>query len=83
MFLLLDLSEGGLKNYISSYIFFFFSHSVVPDFVTQLPVARQSPLSMGFSRQEYWRGLPLPFPGHLPTPGTNLSLLFGRQILYY
>ena len=32
-------------------------------------VAYQAPLSMGFSRQEYWSGLPFPFPRHLPTPG--------------
>ena len=30
---------------------------------------RQAPLSMGFSRQEYWSGLPFPSPGHLPDPG--------------
>ena len=32
-------------------------------------VARQAPLSMGFSRQEYWSGLPFPSPGDLPDPG--------------
>ena len=32
-------------------------------------VARQAPLSMGFSRQEYWSGLPIPSPGDLPNPG--------------
>ena len=32
-------------------------------------VARQAPLSMGFSKQEYWSGLPFPFPGDLPNPG--------------
>ena len=31
-------------------------------------VAHQAPLSMGFSRQEYWSGLPFPFPGDLPDP---------------
>ena len=31
-------------------------------------VARQAPLSMGFHRQEYWSGLPFPFPGDLPDP---------------
>ena len=31
--------------------------------------ARQAPLSMGFPRQEYWSGLPLPSPGHIPDPG--------------
>ena len=38
-------------------------------FVTPWTVARQAPLSLGFSRQEYWRGLPFPSPGHLPYPG--------------
>ena len=32
-------------------------------------VACQAPLSMGFSRQEYWGGLPCPPPGELPNPG--------------
>ena len=32
-------------------------------------VAHQAPLSMGFPRQEYWSGLPLPSPGDLPNPG--------------
>ena len=32
-------------------------------------VAHQAPLSMGFSRQEYWNGLPFPLPGDLPNPG--------------
>ena len=30
--------------------------------------ARQAPLSIGFSRQEYWNGLPFPSPGELPNP---------------
>ena len=38
-------------------------------FVTAWTVARQAPLSMGFSRQEYWSGLPFPSPGGLPNPG--------------
>ena len=35
-------------------------------FATLWTVARQAPLSMGFSRQEYWSGLPGPYPGDLP-----------------
>ena len=35
-------------------------------------VARQAPPSMGFSRQEYWSGLPFPSPGALPYPGIEL-----------
>ena len=38
-------------------------------------IARQAPLSMGFSRQEYWRGLPCPPPGCLPNPGIELMML--------
>ena len=38
-------------------------------FVTRWIVAHQAPLSMGFSRQEYWSGLPFPSPGDLPDPG--------------
>ena len=38
-------------------------------FVTLWTVARQASLSMGFSRQEYWSGLPFPSPGDLPNPG--------------
>ena len=40
------------------------------DSVTSLTVAHQAaPLSMGFSRQEYWSRLPLPSPEDLPNPG--------------
>ena len=35
-------------------------------------VARQAPLSLGFSRQEHWSGLPCPPPGDLPQPGPNV-----------
>ena len=43
--------------------------SCVQLFVTPRTVARQAPLSMQFSRQGYWSGLPLPTPGDLPDPG--------------
>ena len=38
-------------------------------FATPWTVAYQASLSMGFSRQEYWSGLPFPSPGDLPDPG--------------
>ena len=38
-------------------------------FVTLWTVTHQAPLSVGFSRQEYWSGLPCPPPGDLPNPG--------------
>jgi len=40
-------------------------------FVTPWTVARQAPLPVGFSRQEYWSGLSFPPPGDLPDPGTE------------
>ena len=46
------------------------SCSVVSDsFVTPWTVTDQAPPSLGFSRQEYWSGLPFPSPGDLPNPG--------------
>ena len=41
-------------------------------FATPWTVAYQAPPSMGFSRQEYWSGLPFPSPGDLPDPGIKL-----------
>ena len=41
-------------------------------FATPWTVACQAPLSMGFSKQEYWSGLPFPPAGDLPQPGTEL-----------
>ena len=50
-------------------------------------IAHQPPLSMGFSRQEYWSGLPCPPPGDLSDP-ENWTCIFcisciGRQVLYH
>ena len=42
-------------------------------FATPWTVACKAPLSMGFSRQKYWSGLPFPSPGDLPDPGTDWS----------
>ena len=62
-------------------------------FVTLWTVAHQAPLSMGFSRQEYWSGLPFPSPGDLPDPGTepmspswqadSLPLSHGKPLEYF
>ena len=45
------------------------SLSVVSDSVTPWTVAHQASPSMGFSRQEYWSGLPVHSPGDIPDPG--------------
>ena len=44
-------------------------------FVTPWTVAHQAPLSLEFSRQEHWRGLPFPAPGDLPDPGIEPTSL--------
>ena len=44
-------------------------------FATLWTVAHQAPLSKGFSRQEYWNGLPFPPLGDFPNPGTELVSL--------
>ena len=45
------------------------SLSCVRLFATPCTMAYQAPLCMGFSRQEYWSGVPFPSPGDLPNPG--------------
>ena len=47
------------------------SLSHVQPFVTPQTVARQAPSSMGFSRQEFWSGLPFPPPGYLSDQGVE------------
>ena len=44
-------------------------------FQTLWTVTHQAPLTMEFSRQEYWNGLPCPPPGDLPSPGIELESL--------
>ena len=58
------------------------SLSRVWPFATPRTAAHQPPLSMGFSRQEYWSGLPFPSPGNFPTQGSNPGLPHCRQTLY-
>ena len=51
--------------------------------VTPWTVARQAPLSMGFSRQEYWSGLPLPSPGYIYRIMHKLFNITSVYILFY
>ena len=55
-----------------------FSH--VQHFVTSWIVAHQAPLSMGFSKQEYWSGLPFPSPVDLPDPGIEPASLMSPAL---
>ena len=48
------------------------SRSIMSNSVTPWIVAGQAPLSLEFSRQEYWSGLPFPSPGDLPNPEAEL-----------
>ena len=60
------------------------SSSVMSDSLRPLwTVAYQAPLSVGFSRQGYWSGLPFPSPRIFPTQGSNMSLLHCRQTIYH
>ena len=70
--------SSGIKFSLDFYVWFqmlLISWCVLGHFshvwlcVTLWTVARQAPLSMGFSRQEYWSGLPCPPPEGLPNPG--------------
>ena len=54
-----------------------------PTLATPWAVAHQVPLSMEFSRQEYWSGLPFPPPGDLPDPGMEPRFPACRQIPYH
>ena len=58
-----------------SYLCVCVSHLVVPNFATPWTVAHWAPLSMEFSRQEYWSGWLFPTPGDLPNPRIQLSSL--------
>ena len=85
-----------LSDYIFSpvlvfWVFFFFTvhlcmlslFSHVQLFATPWTIACQASLSLRFSRQEYWSGLPFPTLGDLPHPGTELKSPVGRWILYH
>ena len=63
-----DLFHQGLITSSQSAYIHAQSLMCVQFFATPWTVAHPAPLSMGFSRLEYWRGLPLPFPGDLPDP---------------
>ena len=56
------------------------SCSVMSDSAIPWTVAHQAPLSLEFSRQEYWSGLPFPPPGDLPDPGIELESLMSSAL---
>ena len=68
-----------IKSESSIYLLLsYFSHVWL--FATLWTVACQAPLSLGFSRQEYWSGLPCPPPGDLPEPGIEPTSLMSPEL---
>ena len=64
--------KKGLPNIVMCAVLSCFSR--VQLFATQWTVAHQAPLSMGFSRQEYWSGLPCPLPADLSGPKDQIHV---------
>ena len=56
------------------------SRQLCPTLCTLWTVAHQAPLSMGFSRQQHWSGLPCPSPWDLPDPGIKLTSLMSPAL---
>ena len=74
---LIHLGQGeGVSVGVGGWVLCVLSCSVVSDsFKPPWTVSHQALLSMEFSRQEYWSGLPFPPPVNLPNPGIKLSSL--------
>ena len=71
-----DSYTGVLKDAVTKFtykqiVYMLSCFTSVQLFGTLWTLAHQAPLSMGFSRQEYWRGLPFPPLGDLPDPGVE------------
>ena len=64
----------------ASLVYMLSGFSRVPLFATPWTVAHHAPLSMGFSRQEYWSGLPRPPPGNLPDSGIEPESLMSPAL---
>ena len=65
------VEQGGLLEDMHGWMLSRFSH--VQLFEIPWTVAYRAPLSMRFSREEYWSGLPCPPPGDLPNPGIEFG----------
>ena len=81
-----DLSENVHSDFVENSLKMLSRFSRVRLFGTPWTVVHQAVLSMGFSRQEYWTGLPFPSPGDLPDPGmepmSHVSCI-GGWVLYH
>ena len=88
----LDSRQQSLSTLYWTFIHFYCFYFVLllnlsNSFSTPRTIAHQAPLSMEFSRREYWSGLPFSTPGDLPDPGIETECLcvscIGRWILYH
>ena len=77
----LTLSVGRVKKHV--YVCVVVQSLSHAQLCNPMDVVGQAPLSMRCSRQEYWSGLPFPFPGDLPDPWIEPRSLHYRQILYH
>ena len=68
-----NFSPLSLEWGLSAFLVCFLVCNSCQTLETPWTLARQDPLSMGFSRQEYWSGLPFPLPGDRPNPGIELA----------
>ena len=68
-----NFSPLSLEWGLSAFLVCFLVCNPCQTLETPWTLARQDPLSMGFSRQEYWSGLPFPLPGDRPNPGIELA----------
>ena len=82
VFLLNNNTQIGITFPFPSWCMHAFVLSHVWLFATPWTVARRTPLSMEFSRQEYWNGLPSPSPGDLPERVTNHPIVLATGDLY-
>ena len=82
-----NYGEGVAGDLCSSMRVMLSCFSCVWLFATLWTEAHQAPLSMGFSRQEYWSGLPCPPPEDLPDSGMGTHIChvscIGKQVLYH
>ena len=65
----------GFISQVTVHVCMLSHFSCVQLFVALWTIVHQAPLSMVFSKQEYWSGLPCPLPGDLPNPGIKTACL--------
>ena len=77
--------EGGMNWESNTETYTLLSHSAAQSCQTPWTIVHQAPLSMGFSKQEYWSALPFPSPGDFPRSWTHITCVscIVKRILYH